>query len=434
MAVPYTFGSATSAIPLSQLDSNFATAITLGNTAIQLGNTVTTLNNMTLANVTVSSGNVTVTSVTDSGLTAGRVNYNGTGGLLVDSANLTFDGTNLGLAGGTANGIAYLNGSKVLTTGSALVFDGTNFSTTGSVTASNAGLYTYYGPRSQYGALSIYDSSTIQLLSYSGTTNNAIRFAGYSGEYGRFNSSGQLGIGTTSPSSILHLSDNPPIIKLNNNASNDTPYIQGGTSGAGGDGYLYLSGGAGRGVKLAYNNGTVAATVDGSGNLLVGATTNATTGHINVTATSGALNGVGVYCTTTSSTGAVVFWNSNGQVGAINVSGTATAYVTSSDYRLKNTVTPMTGALAKVSALKPVTYKWNVDNSDGEGFIAHELAEVCPHAVVGEKNAVNEDGTPKYQGIDTSFLVATLTAAIQELNATITDMAAKLKSAGVAGF
>lgn len=55
MAVPYTFGSATSTIPLSQLDSNFATTITLGNTAIQLGNTVTTLNNMTLANVTISS-------------------------------------------------------------------------------------------------------------------------------------------------------------------------------------------------------------------------------------------------------------------------------------------------------------------------------------------------------------------------------------------
>ena len=55
MAVPYTFGSATASIPLSQLDSNFATTITLGNTAIQLGNTVTTLNNMTYANVTISS-------------------------------------------------------------------------------------------------------------------------------------------------------------------------------------------------------------------------------------------------------------------------------------------------------------------------------------------------------------------------------------------
>ena len=55
MAVPYTFGTATAAIPLSNLDSNFATTITLGNTAIQLGNTVTTLNNMTLANVVVTS-------------------------------------------------------------------------------------------------------------------------------------------------------------------------------------------------------------------------------------------------------------------------------------------------------------------------------------------------------------------------------------------
>jgi len=55
MAVPNTFASATASIPLSQLDANFATTITLGNTAIQLGNTVTTLNNMTFANVTISS-------------------------------------------------------------------------------------------------------------------------------------------------------------------------------------------------------------------------------------------------------------------------------------------------------------------------------------------------------------------------------------------
>jgi Chaperone of endosialidase len=47
MAVPYTFGSATTSIPLSQLDSNFATAITLGNTAVQLGNTITTLTGVT---------------------------------------------------------------------------------------------------------------------------------------------------------------------------------------------------------------------------------------------------------------------------------------------------------------------------------------------------------------------------------------------------
>jgi hypothetical protein len=64
MPVPNTFANATATIPLSQLDANFATTITLGNTAIQLGNTVSTLNNMTLANVTVTSGNVTLTNVT----------------------------------------------------------------------------------------------------------------------------------------------------------------------------------------------------------------------------------------------------------------------------------------------------------------------------------------------------------------------------------
>lgn len=134
-------------------------------------------------------------------------------------------------------------------------------------------------------------------------------------------------------------------------------------------------------------------------------------------------------------------------VGKISVTTTATSYVTSSDYRLKNSVTPMTGALDKVSQLKPVTYKWNADGSDGQGFIAHELAAVCPDAVTGEKDATrieqyevspfvsatyDEEGNeltpavqavmgerevPVYQGIDTSFLVATLTAAIQELKA-----------------
>jgi hypothetical protein len=114
------------------------------------------------------------------------------------------------------------------------------------------------------------------------------------------------------------------------------------------------------------------------------------------------------------------------QIGSITTTASATAYNTSSDYRLKEDVQPMTGALARVAALKPVTYKWKVDGSDGEGFIAHELAEVVPDAVTGEKDAVNEDGSIKPQGIDTSFLVATLTAAIQEQQAMIEELKAKV--------
>ena len=120
------------------------------------------------------------------------------------------------------------------------------------------------------------------------------------------------------------------------------------------------------------------------------------------------------------STGDMIqFWDQAGStvIGTVSTNNTSVAYNTSSDYRLKNTISPMTGALAKVAALKPVTYKWNSDGSDGQGFIAHELAEVCPDAVSGAKDAVDPDGKPVYQGIDTSFLVATLTAAIQELKA-----------------
>jgi len=108
------------------------------------------------------------------------------------------------------------------------------------------------------------------------------------------------------------------------------------------------------------------------------------------------------------------------------VTASATAYNTSSDYRLKNTIAPMTGALAKVALLKPVTYKWNLDGSDGQGFIAHELQEVVEGCVTGEKDAVDADGKPVHQGIDTSFLVATLTAAIQEQQALITALTTRI--------
>jgi hypothetical protein len=122
----------------------------------------------------------------------------------------------------------------------------------------------------------------------------------------------------------------------------------------------------------------------------------------------------------------VVFYRNSGSTGTIQVTGTTTAYNTSSDYRLKENVQPMTGALAKVTAMKPCTYTWKLDGSLGEGFIAHELAEVVPQAVGGEKDAVNADGKIIPQGIDTSFLVATLTAAIQEQQALITSLTARI--------
>jgi hypothetical protein len=121
--------------------------------------------------------------------------------------------------------------------------------------------------------------------------------------------------------------------------------------------------------------------------------------------------------------------SSGNEAGSISTNGSSTvSYVTSSDYRLKENVKPMVGALDVISKLNPVTYTWKIDGSDGQGFIAHELQEVVPDAVTGKKDAVDEEGNIKPQGVDTSFLVATLTAAIQEQQTIINDLKARIEA------
>jgi hypothetical protein len=178
--------------------------------------------------------------------------------------------------------------------------------------------------------------------------------------------------------------------------------------------------------------------LDSSGNFLVNTTNttlfSATTGtgmfYLKNNALIIAANGGNncIICNKTdSTTGSTISFAYNGStVGNISITSSTTAYNTSSDYRLKNSITPMTGALDKVALLKPVTYKWNSDGANGQGFIAHELAEVVPDCVTGEKDGLDKYGNPVYQGIDVSFLVATLTAAIQEQQALITTLTERI--------
>jgi hypothetical protein len=148
-------------------------------------------------------------------------------------------------------------------------------------------------------------------------------------------------------------------------------------------------------------------------------------GRVDISAVGGTVGGLPSVCLAMSRWGdagvMVNFFgdhNSTTSIGNItNAGGTNTQYNTSSDYRLKENIALMTGALAKVALLKPSTYKWKSTGAEGQGFIAHELQEVFPDAVCGEKDAVNGDGSIQSQSIDTSYLVATLTAAIQELKA-----------------
>jgi len=170
--------------------------------------------------------------------------------------------------------------------------------------------------------------------------------------------------------------------------------------------------------------GTESMRINSNRNLLVGTTTQTATPAQGVIL-GGADSSSGVYighANGTSSGNYYMAFSYNGSaIGSITQNGTTNvAYNTSSDYRLKENIQPMQNALATISQLKPVTYKWKTDGSDGQGFIAHELQAIVPDCVTGDKDAVDAEGNPVYQGIDTSFLVATLTAALQETKA-LTD-------------
>jgi hypothetical protein len=265
----------------------------------------------------------------------------------------------------------------------------------------------------------------------------------------RIDSSGNVGIGTSSPSAKL------TVVLPDSSSATNQAIISGGRSLGGaygsagslmftnsywasGYGAASISGidsgssGGYLGFATTSNGGGTTGTptermrIDSSGNLLVGTTTQSNSGKVNIYGANGStgvniqMEGVGVVQY------AQKFMYGSTTVGSISINGSSTGYNTSSDYRLKENIQPMQNALATVVQLNPVTYNWKADGSDGQGFIAHELQAVVPDAVTGEKDAVDAEGKPVYQGIDTSFLVATLTKAIQELKAEVDELKAKV--------
>jgi hypothetical protein len=263
----------------------------------------------------------------------------------------------------------------------------------------------------------------------------------------RIDGSGNLGIGTTTPAAKLVIDGGTSTDQMRiGNGSNyysigresaTTGFLNFYGSQTGANGYVF---GGINGERMR---------IDSSGNLLVNSTSQSAAEQVGISFDRTAQQGLAIKntsATSPSNATYATFYYTTTNTGSINSTGTTTSYGTTSDYRLKENIAPMTGALAKVQALKPVTYQWKVDGSSGQGFIAHELQEVVPDCVTGEKDGVetvddvDADGkvigtkeVPKYQGIDTSFLAATLTASIQELKAIVDAQAARIAALESAG-
>jgi hypothetical protein len=247
----------------------------------------------------------------------------------------------------------------------------------------------------------------------------------------RVDSSGNVGIGTSSPSGLGKLvvagADDASLFALSSttgvlrsrayNTATTGPVIEGTNAAQSAYANLFLNG-----LNLLLGTGGVErARIDSNGNVQINTSNAAATGTTcRFTIEDGTTYlpfGINNNAAGTGASNVALFARNGTTTGTISVTGTTTAYNTSSDYRLKHDVQPMLSGLSTIAALKPSTYKWNADNSYGEGFIAHELQAVIPQAVTGKKDAVNDDGSIKAQGVDYSKIVVHLVAAIQELKA-----------------
>jgi len=467
MTVPYTFGTATTSIPLSNLDSNFNTPITLGNTSIYLGNTTTTIGNLTLTNATISSGNVTIsnisvttanvttanvatlsvtgtatiatanittgnittltsTSITDSGLTSGRITYAGASGLLSDSANLAWDNTNVRLGVGTsspsyklhlvgsgANANARIESTS--TASSQLSFVNTSTSGVGFVVGLN-------GDSSGNGIL--YHQDAKDILIYTNTTERM-----------RITSAGLVGIGTSSPSVALEVAGagkftagNVSIVPTT--TTSNAAFIAtnaGGTFFAGLDNSTGSTFGAGAYGSVLYNgantpmvfytNGTERMRVDTSGNVLMGTTS--TTVNPGIVVYGGINNAqiqIGHASGVASGEGYIGFQYNGSAIGSITQNGTTgVLFNVTSDQRLKTNI--VDAPSGNIDGIKVRSFDWLTDGSHQEyGMVAQELIEVAPYAVNKPENPDD------MMAVDYSKLVPMMIKEIQDLKQRIATL------------
>ncbi len=274
----------------------------------------------------------------------------------------------------------------------------------------------------------------------------------------RLTSGGDLGLGTSSPRSDAN------IATLEVSGSTFARQILQAT-GTGGREYALLSGTSGSFSIYDYTAGATRTTIDTSGNFHVGKTvvSNAAGCTLYDHGQAYFVTGAGEATLLVNNSGGsnstntlIQFYRNSSGVGTVTTTGSSTAYNTSSDYRLKTDVQPMTGASARVQALNPVNFEWIADGTRVDGFLAHEAQAVVPEAVTGAKDAMRDEeyevtpaveatyddegneltaavdavmGTRSVidpQAIDQSKLVPLLTAALQEALTKIDSLESRL--------
>jgi hypothetical protein len=237
---------------------------------------------------------------------------------------------------------------------------------------------------------------------------------------------GNVGIGTTSPSYKLHVVGDQLIfgdlllegsansfrtISMNTNDGSDNQTlslcggatsssarggridIQGNEASSGGGIVKIVAGNVSTGDIELYTANTSRLIVNNAGNVLVQATTSGGNGlSIRPNATAGTVQQIFNRASTTSDSYVFDFQNGGTTVGYIKYNNTSTSYATSSDYRLKENVVELTGALDRVSQLKPSRFNFISDaDTTVDGFLAHEVQEIVPEAISGEKDGMRTE-------------------------------------------